>query len=94
MIEIDGSAGEGGGQILRTALALSMCTGRPFTLTAPAWKCTVAGVQVSSTSHRGTTGAMEGGNFLFEDGHVSWYKESAINVGSQIGGWLCFYNIQ
>lgn len=33
MIEIDGSVGEGGGQILRTSLALSMCTGRPFTLT-------------------------------------------------------------
>ncbi|RTL38988.1 MAG: RNA 3'-phosphate cyclase, partial [Rhodocyclaceae bacterium] len=33
MIEIDGAAGEGGGQILRTALALSMCTGQPFTLT-------------------------------------------------------------
>lgn len=33
MIEIDGSAGEGGGQILRTSLALSMCTGQPFTLT-------------------------------------------------------------
>ena len=32
MIEIDGSVGEGGGQILRTSLALSMCTGRPFTL--------------------------------------------------------------
>ncbi|PTY01579.1 RNA 3'-terminal phosphate cyclase [Verrucomicrobia bacterium LW23] len=30
MIHIDGSAGEGGGQILRTALALSMCTGQPF----------------------------------------------------------------
>jgi RNA 3'-terminal phosphate cyclase (ATP) len=27
MIELDGSHGEGGGQILRTALALSMCTG-------------------------------------------------------------------
>lgn len=69
-------------------------TGRPFTLTAPAWKTTVAGKQVSSTSHRGTTGAMEGGDFLFEDGHVTWYKESQINLGSQIGGWLCFYNIQ
>ena len=29
-IEIDGSAGEGGGQVLRTALALSLVTGRPF----------------------------------------------------------------
>lgn len=32
MIELDGAAGEGGGQILRTALALSMCTGQPFAL--------------------------------------------------------------
>ena len=30
MIELDGAAGEGGGQILRTALALSMITGQPF----------------------------------------------------------------
>jgi RNA 3'-terminal phosphate cyclase (ATP) len=29
-ITIDGSAGEGGGQILRTALALSLVTGKPF----------------------------------------------------------------
>ena len=29
-IEIDGSAGEGGGQILRTSLALSLVTGQPF----------------------------------------------------------------
>lgn len=29
---IDGSAGEGGGQILRTALSLSLLTGTPFTL--------------------------------------------------------------
>ncbi|MFZ2989490.1 RNA 3'-terminal phosphate cyclase [Ideonella sp.] len=32
MIEIDGSEGEGGGQILRTSLALSLCTGQPFRL--------------------------------------------------------------
>ena len=32
MIELDGSVGEGGGQILRTSLALSMCTGQAFTL--------------------------------------------------------------
>ena len=30
MIELDGAHGEGGGQILRTALALSMCTGTPL----------------------------------------------------------------
>ena len=30
IITIDGSAGEGGGQILRTSLALSLVTGRPF----------------------------------------------------------------
>lgn len=29
-LEIDGAMGEGGGQVLRTALALSICTGKPF----------------------------------------------------------------
>src|SRR4051794_19846239 len=29
-LELDGSDGEGGGQILRSALALSILTGRPF----------------------------------------------------------------
>ncbi len=33
MIELDGSAGEGGGQILRSALCLSMITGEPFRIT-------------------------------------------------------------
>jgi RNA 3'-terminal phosphate cyclase (ATP) len=33
MITIDGSQGEGGGQILRSALALSLITGRAFTMT-------------------------------------------------------------
>jgi RNA 3'-terminal phosphate cyclase (ATP) len=32
VLTIDGGAGEGGGQILRTSLALSMLTGRPFVL--------------------------------------------------------------
>lgn len=32
MLTIDGSLGEGGGQILRTALSLSLCTGQPIQL--------------------------------------------------------------
>jgi RNA 3'-terminal phosphate cyclase (ATP) len=32
MLKIDGSAGEGGGQILRTSLALSALTGQPFAI--------------------------------------------------------------
>src|SRR5580704_14701125 len=30
MIRIDGSSGEGGGQILRSSLSLSLATGQPF----------------------------------------------------------------
>lgn len=33
MIEIDGSMGEGGGQVLRSSLSLSLCTGKPFCIT-------------------------------------------------------------
>jgi len=33
MITIDGSYGEGGGQVLRTSLALSLVTGQPFKIT-------------------------------------------------------------
>jgi RNA 3'-terminal phosphate cyclase (ATP) len=33
MLQLDGSIGEGGGQILRTALSLSLLTGKPFQLT-------------------------------------------------------------
>ena len=33
LIVIDGSMGEGGGQVLRTSLALSMITGKPFRIT-------------------------------------------------------------
>src|SRR3954470_7924061 len=33
MIEIDGSQGEGGGQILRSSLSLAVCTQQPFRIT-------------------------------------------------------------
>ena len=60
----------------------------------PTVKVTIAGQQVATTSHRSSSGMMQGGNFLFEDGRVTWYNESQINLGSQIGPWLCYYNVQ
>ncbi len=33
IIQINGASGEGGGQILRSSLALSMITGKPFSIT-------------------------------------------------------------
>ncbi|MFM8469077.1 MAG: type II secretion system protein [Limisphaerales bacterium] len=60
----------------------------------PTLKVTIAGQSVATTSHRGSTGMMDGGNFLFEDGSVSWYKENKIFLGSRIGNWLCYYNVQ
>ena len=33
MLQVDGTTGEGGGQILRTSLGLSLCTGTPFHIT-------------------------------------------------------------
>jgi prepilin-type N-terminal cleavage/methylation domain-containing protein len=43
-----------------------------------------------------------GGNFLFEDGHVTWHAQNkdaarpngmAIDLGSTVGGWQCNYRI-
>lgn len=34
MMHLDGRRGEGGGQILRTALSLSLVTGEPFRMSA------------------------------------------------------------
>jgi hypothetical protein len=74
-------------------------TGRPYTIST--LKVTINGTgsmagqseSVFTTSHRQTDGRMQGGSFLFEDAHASWYNESQITVGSQIGAWLCFYNV-
>jgi prepilin-type N-terminal cleavage/methylation domain-containing protein len=35
-----------------------------------------------------------GGNFLFEDGHVTWYDFSDIKLGATVGGWQCNYKIE
>lgn len=48
---------------------------------------------LSSHVWRGVEPAGE--NFLFEDGHVSWYRSRDVDVGSTSPtGWLAFYQIQ
>ena len=52
------------------------------------------GPTVPTSSHRSSDNQMMGGNFLFEDGHVSWYQRNNIQVGSTIGGsWVMFFNV-
>ena len=56
-----------------------------------------------TASHRTEGGKPTGGNFLFEDGHVQWYKfnqanaRGSVDAGSIVGSWVLFYrpfNIQ
>ncbi len=48
-------------------------------------------------SHRDRSNAPQGGQFLFEDGHVQWYKfnvknpSGTIDIGSSAGAWVLFY---
>jgi RNA 3'-terminal phosphate cyclase (ATP) len=44
-VQLDGQAGEGGGQIIRTALALSLITGKPFTVSDIRGKRSPPGLQ-------------------------------------------------
>ncbi len=79
-LEIDGSEGEGGGQILRSALALSILTGRPFRLvnvrynrTPPGLKaqhvaCVKAAAAISGARYKGASvGSVQ---VFFEPGEV------------------------
>lgn len=58
------------------------------------WFTVDAGKNIPTAVHRGNKGEPQGGNFLFEDGHVSWYKRSAVQLGSAGGEWQCFYKVQ
>ena len=49
---------------------------------------------ISSHVRGGGSGEPVGGNFLFEDGRVSWYRSREVDVGSSgASGWLAFYKI-
>jgi prepilin-type N-terminal cleavage/methylation domain-containing protein len=45
------------------------------------------------SSHIRSSGEPFGGNFLFEDGRVNWYKSKSIDGGCAGQGWVFFYNI-
>jgi type II secretory pathway pseudopilin PulG len=48
------------------------------------------------SAHPGRNYEPEGGNFLFEDGHVTWYRRSEISLGGRpksTDGWLEFFKI-
>ncbi len=55
MIALDGAQGEGGGQILRSALSLSMITGQPFTITG-ILACSVTDVLPASDRGKSSCG--------------------------------------
>jgi RNA 3'-terminal phosphate cyclase (ATP) len=80
MIELDGSFGEGGGQILRTSLALSLLTGQPFHLRNVRARRSRPGLQpqhlmsvraAAAVGQAQTRGASPGsGDLVFEPGAV------------------------
>src|SRR5687768_17295731 len=91
VIELDGSAGEGGGQILRTALALSMCTGQAIAIQRIRAKrakpglmrqhltCVQAAVAVCSAQVEGAELGSQ--TLVFEPGEVR-AGDYAFNVGT------------
>ncbi len=90
-VEIDGSSGEGGGQILRTSLALSMITGRPLRmrniragraksgLRRQHLACVQAATQLSNAE---VHGADIGSKFLDFRPHAMEPTQLVIDIGS------------
>jgi len=65
------------------------------------WMDTANGISVATANHvdLGVGNVPTGGNFLFEDGHVSWFRfnvndaRDSVDVGVAEGGWVCFYKV-
>ncbi len=60
------------------------------------WYTTDAGRRIPTAVHRVNRGAPSGGNFLFEDGHVTWYPRQQVWLGTRTPGgtgWQLFYKI-
>jgi hypothetical protein len=48
----------------------------------------------SAHIRRAAKNTPSGGNFLFEDGHVTWYDFKDVKTGSTLGAWSCNYAIK
>ncbi|MFO1497196.1 MAG: prepilin-type N-terminal cleavage/methylation domain-containing protein [Verrucomicrobiota bacterium] len=60
------------------------------------WTTDYNGRKVLTAVHRQSSGAPEGGNFSFEDGHVEWFGGRRVSLGAgggDIGQWMCFFKI-
>jgi prepilin-type N-terminal cleavage/methylation domain-containing protein len=57
------------------------------------WVTDYNGKKVLTSVHRNPKGAPEGGNFTFEDGHVTWYPGRQVSLGSDYVGWQLFFKV-
>jgi prepilin-type N-terminal cleavage/methylation domain-containing protein len=64
------------------------------------WSASDANITVATANHPYNGGNVPtGGNFLFEDAHVTWSRfnvnnaRATVDAGSVEGGWVCFYKV-
>ena len=60
------------------------------------WSTVYNNRSVATASHRSSSGAPEGGNCLYEDGHVGWLTGRKVALGAtggSIGDWVCYFKI-
>ena len=66
------------------------------------WTESLDEITVPSANHWGEGGngnVPSGGNFLFEDGHVAWYRfdinnaRGTVDIGCDYGGWVLFFKL-
>ena len=95
MIALDGAQGEGGGQILRSALSLSMITGQPFTITGiragrakPGLLRQHLTVDLAISGAAAEFVAQKGGTkrFLIEEGRIAPFGEFQLVLDLCTGG--------
>ena len=87
-----------GGRYRLAPIMIDKIQGNGSSATAiSSWFSTYGGKTVADSNHIGKNGVPTGGNFLYEDGRVTWRKfdlgnsKNTIDVGSRDGGWVVFY---